>query len=207
MTSLTFFFRATLISPLFSLSLSLQVTKGMFGARKKFVEFVEVVDNDFSDESMYYNQPSMFPHRSDKDVSFCTYFVISWVITRGAVLLSSYSVLSSNVFPFRCSPPPPHRRRVSCRSSVRVCMVHKVSLFQIQTITTVFPCHKPGVVRYSMLVKTIFILRSRTRLTNSWNEWHWTDSCGCLTVSVCLSVLLQVHWAFQSGAWGTAHLS
>lgn len=43
--------------------------KGMFGARKKFVEFVEVVDNDFPDESMYYNQPSMFPHRSDKDVS------------------------------------------------------------------------------------------------------------------------------------------
>lgn len=42
----------------------------MFGARKKFVEFVEVVDNDFTDESMYYNQPSMFPHRSDKDVSF-----------------------------------------------------------------------------------------------------------------------------------------
>lgn len=53
-----------------SLSLSLQVTKGMFGARKKFVEFVEVVDNDFPDENMYYNQPSMFPHRSDKDVSF-----------------------------------------------------------------------------------------------------------------------------------------
>uniref|UniRef100_A0A672YQK9 CCR4-NOT transcription complex subunit 2 n=1 Tax=Sphaeramia orbicularis TaxID=375764 RepID=A0A672YQK9_9TELE len=44
------------------------VTKGMFGARKKFVEFVEVVDNDFTDESMYYNQPSMFPHRSDKDM-------------------------------------------------------------------------------------------------------------------------------------------
>lgn len=44
------------------------VTKGMFGARKKFVEFVEVVDNDFTDESMYYNQPSMFPHRSDKDI-------------------------------------------------------------------------------------------------------------------------------------------
>ena len=41
----------------------------MFGSRKKFVEFVEVVDNDFPDESMYYNQPSMFPHRSDKDVS------------------------------------------------------------------------------------------------------------------------------------------
>lgn len=47
-----------------------QVTKGMFGTRKKFVEFVEVVDNDFADEGMYYNQPSMFPHRSDKDVSF-----------------------------------------------------------------------------------------------------------------------------------------
>ena len=41
----------------------------MFGSRKKFVEFVEVVDNDFPDESMYYNQPSMFPHRTDKDVS------------------------------------------------------------------------------------------------------------------------------------------
>uniref|UniRef100_A0A665USK4 CCR4-NOT transcription complex subunit 2 n=1 Tax=Echeneis naucrates TaxID=173247 RepID=A0A665USK4_ECHNA len=40
----------------------------MFGARKKFVEFVEVGDNDFTDESMYYNQPSMFPHRSDKDM-------------------------------------------------------------------------------------------------------------------------------------------
>lgn len=51
-------------------SVSLQVTKGMFGSRKKFVEFVEVVDNDFPDENMYYNQPSMFPHRSDKDVSF-----------------------------------------------------------------------------------------------------------------------------------------
>ncbi|XP_040019466.1 CCR4-NOT transcription complex subunit 2 isoform X2 [Gasterosteus aculeatus] len=41
----------------------------MFGARKKFVEFVEVVDNDFADESMYYSQSSMFPHRSDKDSS------------------------------------------------------------------------------------------------------------------------------------------
>nr|XP_061812611.1 CCR4-NOT transcription complex subunit 2 isoform X4 [Nerophis lumbriciformis] len=39
----------------------------MFGSRKKFAEF-EVVDNDFTDESMYYNQPSMFPHRSDKDM-------------------------------------------------------------------------------------------------------------------------------------------
>lgn len=42
----------------------------MFGSRKKIVECFEVVDNDFTDESMYYNQPSMFPHRSDKDVSF-----------------------------------------------------------------------------------------------------------------------------------------
>lgn len=67
-TSLT----AALLSP--------QVTKGMFGARKKFVEFVEVVDNDFTDESMYYNQPSMFPHRSDKDVSFVPIFAHFFVI-------------------------------------------------------------------------------------------------------------------------------
>lgn len=46
----------------------------MFGARKKFVEFVDVVDNDFTDESMYYNQPTMFPHRSDKDVSFVCWY-------------------------------------------------------------------------------------------------------------------------------------
>ena len=39
------------------------------GTLKKFVEIVEVVDTDFPDESMYYSQPSMFPHRSDKDVS------------------------------------------------------------------------------------------------------------------------------------------
>lgn len=48
---------------------SVQVTKGMFGARKKFPDFVDVIDNDFTDD-IYYNQPSMFPHRSDKDVSF-----------------------------------------------------------------------------------------------------------------------------------------
>jgi len=54
----------------FNLLSLLQVTKGMFGARKKFVEFVEAVDNDFTDDSMYYSQPSIFPHRSDKDVSF-----------------------------------------------------------------------------------------------------------------------------------------
>lgn len=71
-----------------------QVTKGMFGARKKFVEFVEVVDNDFTDESMYYNQPSMFPHRSDKDVSLfphtCT--------PAGHGFLLSEPGLASNVF-------------------------------------------------------------------------------------------------------------
>uniref|UniRef100_A0A1A8HFA0 CCR4-NOT transcription complex subunit 2 n=1 Tax=Nothobranchius korthausae TaxID=1143690 RepID=A0A1A8HFA0_9TELE len=39
----------------------------MFGARKKFPEFVEAVDNDFPDD-MYYSQGSMFPHRSDKDL-------------------------------------------------------------------------------------------------------------------------------------------
>ncbi|XP_046890834.1 CCR4-NOT transcription complex subunit 2 isoform X3 [Hypomesus transpacificus] len=38
------------------------------GTLKKFVEIVEVVDTDFPDESMYYSQPSMFPHRSDKDM-------------------------------------------------------------------------------------------------------------------------------------------
>lgn len=66
----------------------------MFGARKKFVEFVEVVDNDFTDESMYYNQPSMFPHRSDKDVSLfphaCT--------PAGHGFLLSELGLASNVF-------------------------------------------------------------------------------------------------------------
>uniref|UniRef100_A0A3B4A4K9 CCR4-NOT transcription complex subunit 2 n=1 Tax=Periophthalmus magnuspinnatus TaxID=409849 RepID=A0A3B4A4K9_9GOBI len=40
----------------------------MFGARKKFPDFVEVVDNDFTDDGMYYNQQSMFPHRTDKDM-------------------------------------------------------------------------------------------------------------------------------------------
>ncbi|XP_063072913.1 CCR4-NOT transcription complex subunit 2 isoform X2 [Engraulis encrasicolus] len=37
----------------------------MFSARKKFVEGVE---SDYPDESMYYGQPSMFPHRSEKDM-------------------------------------------------------------------------------------------------------------------------------------------
>lgn len=39
----------------------------MFGASRK--KFVEGVDGDYHDENMYYSQPSMFPHRSEKDVS------------------------------------------------------------------------------------------------------------------------------------------
>lgn len=39
----------------------------MFGASRK--KFVEGVDSDYHDESMYYSQSSMFPHRSEKDVS------------------------------------------------------------------------------------------------------------------------------------------
>ncbi|XP_005163166.1 CCR4-NOT transcription complex subunit 2 isoform X1 [Danio rerio] len=41
------------------------VTNGMFGAtRKKF----DGVESDYPDESMYYNQASMFQHRSEKDM-------------------------------------------------------------------------------------------------------------------------------------------
>lgn len=40
----------------------------MFGASRK--KFVEGVDGDYHDENMYYSQPSMFPHRSEKDVSW-----------------------------------------------------------------------------------------------------------------------------------------
>lgn len=77
----------------------LQVTKGMFGARKKFPDFVEVIDNDFSDD-MYYNQPSMFPHRSDKDVSFdliSTYVVRYFIpLINAALFLNlSFQILSS----------------------------------------------------------------------------------------------------------------
>lgn len=39
----------------------------MFSATRK--KFVEGVESDYPDESMYYGQPSMFPHRSEKDVS------------------------------------------------------------------------------------------------------------------------------------------
>ena len=38
----------------------------MFSATRK--KFVEGVESDYPDESLYY-QPSMFPHRSEKDVS------------------------------------------------------------------------------------------------------------------------------------------
>ncbi|XP_061577413.1 CCR4-NOT transcription complex subunit 2 isoform X2 [Cololabis saira] len=41
----------------------------MFVPRKKLSEFVEIGDNDnFTDDSMYYNPTSMFPHRSEKDM-------------------------------------------------------------------------------------------------------------------------------------------
>lgn len=39
----------------------------MFSATRK--KFVEGVESDYPDESMYYGQPSMFPHRSEKDVN------------------------------------------------------------------------------------------------------------------------------------------
>uniref|UniRef100_A0AAY4BGX4 CCR4-NOT transcription complex subunit 2 n=1 Tax=Denticeps clupeoides TaxID=299321 RepID=A0AAY4BGX4_9TELE len=46
--------------------LPLQVTNSMFSATRK--KFVEGVESDYPDESMYYGQPSMFPHRSEKDM-------------------------------------------------------------------------------------------------------------------------------------------
>ncbi|XP_062374119.1 CCR4-NOT transcription complex subunit 2 isoform X1 [Sardina pilchardus] len=43
------------------------VTNSMFSATRK--KFVEGVESDYPDESMYYGQPSMFPpHRSEKDM-------------------------------------------------------------------------------------------------------------------------------------------
>lgn len=105
--------------------LSPQVTKGMFGARKKFVEFVEVVDNDFTDESMYYNQPSMFPHRSDKDVSSVPITELVFLVNHRRDI---FDLTPSCLHIFRCCPRPRHRRQVSCRSLVQVCMVHKVSI-------------------------------------------------------------------------------
>ncbi|KAL0968098.1 hypothetical protein UPYG_G00262380 [Umbra pygmaea] len=43
------------------------VTNGMFSATRK--KFVEGVDGDYPDENIYYSHPSIFTHRSDKDVS------------------------------------------------------------------------------------------------------------------------------------------
>lgn len=47
----------------------------MFGASRK--KFVEGVDSDYHDENMYYSQSSMFPHRSEKDVSYQLHCVSS----------------------------------------------------------------------------------------------------------------------------------
>lgn len=38
----------------------------MFSATRK--KFMEGLDNDYPDDSMYYSQPSIFTHRSEKDV-------------------------------------------------------------------------------------------------------------------------------------------
>uniref|UniRef100_A0A8C1YQI8 CCR4-NOT transcription complex subunit 2 n=1 Tax=Cyprinus carpio TaxID=7962 RepID=A0A8C1YQI8_CYPCA len=43
-----------------------QVTNGMFSAQRK--KFGEGVESDYPDESIYYAQTSMFPHRSEKDM-------------------------------------------------------------------------------------------------------------------------------------------
>ncbi|KAL7827732.1 hypothetical protein AOLI_G00308840 [Acnodon oligacanthus] len=42
------------------------VTNSMFSTTRK--KFVEEVESDYPDESMYYSQTSMFPHRSEKDI-------------------------------------------------------------------------------------------------------------------------------------------
>ncbi|XP_016145801.1 CCR4-NOT transcription complex subunit 2-like [Sinocyclocheilus grahami] len=42
------------------------VTNGMFSATRK--KFGEGVESDYPDESIYYGQTSMFPHRSEKDM-------------------------------------------------------------------------------------------------------------------------------------------
>lgn len=92
----------------------------MFGARKKFVEFVEV-DNEFPDESMYYNQPSVFPHRSDKDVSSTASHVpakgrFCELVPTVIALLCSYCHLRR------------HHHLGSCRNLVQACMVPKVRI-------------------------------------------------------------------------------
>lgn len=121
--------------------LTLQVTKGMFGARKKFVEFVEVVDNDFTDESMFYNQPSMFPHRSDKDVSFlliAAHFLSFLELEPEEGFSSCLTLSSPQMFSIRCCPLLHHRHQVSCRSLVQVCMVHKVSVVVVSFFVLIF---------------------------------------------------------------------
>uniref|UniRef100_A0AAZ3P035 Uncharacterized protein n=1 Tax=Oncorhynchus tshawytscha TaxID=74940 RepID=A0AAZ3P035_ONCTS len=50
----------------FLLSSPLQVTNSMFSATRK--RFVEGVESDYPDDTVYYGQTSMFPHPSDKDV-------------------------------------------------------------------------------------------------------------------------------------------
>ncbi|KAK3544941.1 hypothetical protein QTP86_029212, partial [Hemibagrus guttatus] len=45
---------------------SVQVTKNMFSATRK--KFMEGLDNDYPDDSLYYGQPSIFTHRSEKDM-------------------------------------------------------------------------------------------------------------------------------------------
>lgn len=115
----------------------------MFGARKKFVEFVEVVDNDFSDESMYYNQPSMFPHRSDKDVSLLpvsAHFFFEF--TPEETFKSHLTRCYPRMFSFRCCPRPRRRRQVSCHSLVQVCMAHKVGVcfFFLQSHSSFLIC-------------------------------------------------------------------
>uniref|UniRef100_A0AAZ3PZ10 Uncharacterized protein n=1 Tax=Oncorhynchus tshawytscha TaxID=74940 RepID=A0AAZ3PZ10_ONCTS len=54
----------------FLLSSPLQVTNSMFSATRK--RFVEGVESDYPDDTVYYGQTSMFPHPSDKDVSDAT---------------------------------------------------------------------------------------------------------------------------------------
>lgn len=93
----------------------------MFGARKKFVEFVEVVDNDFTDESMYYNQPSMFPHRSDKDVSVIP-------LTSAHQVMFLELVLTVSALFCRYCHLPRHHHLGSCRNLVQVCTVPKVRI-------------------------------------------------------------------------------
>ncbi|XP_042169515.1 CCR4-NOT transcription complex subunit 2-like, partial [Oncorhynchus tshawytscha] len=46
------------------------VTNSMFSATRK--RFVEGVESDYPDDTVYYGQTSMFPHPSDKDVSDAT---------------------------------------------------------------------------------------------------------------------------------------